>query len=130
MLQAAVSRVVLSTCCTICNIRHFHSLSVPVITGIVCRILRHVEPTKTTARSPSRVPLRTALTKNEERRLRRWPQPKPIDPDRDYYTGKPLSGTWGGRQSIEPTREKPIADGPEHRVMQFDMGRRGDPSRN
>ncbi len=92
--------------------------------------LRHVEPIKTTAHSASTVSLFIPLTKNKERSLRRWPQLKAIDPDRDYFSGKPLDGEWGGRHSIEPTREKPITDGPQHRVMQFDMGRRSAADRN
>ncbi len=39
--------------------------------------------------------------------------------ERDYHTGKPIAGTWQGQSSIEPTKDKPIIGGPQHRVMQF-----------
>jgi len=65
------------------------------------------------------------MTKNALRAQRRWPQTKNyVDPDRDYYTGRPLDGKWIGAPSIEPTKDKPICGGPQHRVMQFDTGRR------
>jgi hypothetical protein len=44
--------------------------------------------------------------------------------DRDYLTGKPISGRWKGKHSIDrPAKEfkgeRPVIGGPQHRVMQF-----------
>lgn len=63
------------------------------------------------------------MTKNKARSQRDWPQ-KYVDPERDYVTGQALEAPWRGMLSIEPReREAPISCGPQHNVMQFDLGR-------
>lgn len=60
----------------------------------------------------------SVLTKNKQRARRSWPQKSEPFDDRDYQTGRELTGTW--RAKASQINEKPLAGSPEFKTIQWD----------